>query len=52
MSKTREEDRETGDDRARRILGPRGVPDGKDTSKLTKNEEQQMPRSVDPGHTA
>lgn len=53
MSKNeREGDRETEDERARRILGPRGVPGGKDTSKLTKNEAEQMPKSIDPGHTA
>jgi len=48
----REEGRETEDDRARRKLGPRGVPGREDTSKLTKNEKEQMPKPVDPGHTA
>jgi hypothetical protein len=48
----RERDRETEDDRARRKLGPRGVPGGNGTSKLTKNEAEQMPKPVDPGHTA
>jgi len=48
----READRETEDDRSRRKLGPRGVPGGKDTSKLTRNEAEQMPKPVDPGHTA
>ena len=48
----REDGRETEDDRVRRELGPRGVPGEPDRSKLTKNEKEQMPKPLDPGHTA
>ena len=45
-------ERETEDDMARRKLGPRGVPGGKDPSKMTPQREEQTPKPLDPGHTA
>lgn len=49
----REEDRPTEDDEARKKLGPRGVPEGKDTAKLTPQRKKKTPKSGDfDGHTA
>ena len=42
---TREEDRLTKDEIARRKLGPRGVPGGQDTAKMTPQQEQNMPKT-------
>ena len=48
-----EEERETEDQIARRNLGPRGVPGAADTAKMTRQEQQQMPKSGKfDGHTA
>ena len=41
-------ERETEDDMARRKLGPRGVPGGKDPSKMTPQQEEQTPKPLDP----
>lgn len=50
---TREEERETEDQMARRKLGPRGVPDGDDTAKMTPQSEQELPKAGEfDGHTA
>jgi hypothetical protein len=50
---TREEERLTEDEMARRKLGPRGVPDVKDTATMTPQEEKQLPKSGEfDGHTA
>jgi hypothetical protein len=50
---TREEERETEDQIARRKLGPRGVPGAADTAKMTPQQEQEMPKSGEfDGHTA
>jgi hypothetical protein len=50
---TREEERQTEDDIARRKLGPRGVPGGQDTSKMTPQQEKNIPRTGNfDGHTA
>lgn len=40
------------DDIARAQLGPRGVPGKPDTARMTPQQEKNMPKSVDPGHTA
>ena len=40
---TREEDRQTEDDIARKNLGPRGVPGAPDTAKMTPQEEKNSP---------
>ncbi len=49
----REEDRPTEDDMARNKLGPRGVPGGKDTAKMTPQREKKTPKSGGfDGHTA
>lgn len=51
---TREEDRQTEDEIARKNLGPRGVPGGApDTAKMTPQEEKNIPKSGEfDGHTA
>jgi hypothetical protein len=49
----REEERPTEDDIARRKLGPRGVPGGEDTAKMTKQDEKNIPKTGRfDGHTA
>ncbi len=49
----REEERLTEDETARRKLGPRGVPDGQDTAKMTPQQEKNIPKTGDfNGHTA
>lgn len=51
--KVGEEERLTEDEIARRKLGPRGVPGAKDTAEMTRQEEQQLPKSGEfDGHTA
>jgi hypothetical protein len=42
----------TEDDIARAQLGPRGVPGQPDTAKMTPQQEKNMPKDIDPGHTA
>ena len=50
---TREEERLTEDDIARRKLGPRGVPGALDTAKMTPQQEKNMPKTGEfDGHTA
>ena len=50
---TREEERLTEDESARRKLGPRGVPGGQDTAKMTPQQEKNIPKTgVFDGHTA
>lgn len=50
---TREEERLTEDDGARRKLGPRGVPGAPDTAKMTPQQEKNIPKTGDfDGHTA
>jgi hypothetical protein len=50
---TREDERLTEDEIARRNLGPRGVPGAEDTAKMTKQEEKNIPKTGDfDGHTA
>ncbi len=50
---TREEERLTEDDIARNKLGPRGVPGGPDTSKMTPQQEKNIPKTGRfDGHTA
>ena len=50
---TREEDRQTEDEIARKNLGPRGVPAAPDTAKMTPQEEKNIPKSGEfDGHTA
>jgi hypothetical protein len=39
------------DDMARALLGPRGVPGKPDTARMTPQQEKNMPKHVDPGHT-
>jgi hypothetical protein len=51
--RTREEDRQTEDEIARKNLGPRGVPGAADTAKMTPQEEENIPKSGEfDGHTA
>lgn len=50
---TREEERLTEDEIARRKLGPRGVPGDQDAAKMTPQEEKNIPRTGHfDGHTA
>jgi hypothetical protein len=50
---TREEDRLTEDEIARRKLGPRGVLGEPDTAKMTPQQETELPKSgAFDGHTA
>ena len=53
LRETREEDRPTEDESARIKLGPRGVPGGVDTAKMTPQQEKNIPRTgAFDGHTA
>lgn len=48
-----EDERPTEDDIARKKLGPRGVPGGEDTAKMTPQREKKTPKSGKfDGHTA
>jgi hypothetical protein len=48
-----EDERPTEDDIARQKLGPRGVPDGQDTAKMTPQRDKKTPKSGNfDGHTA
>jgi hypothetical protein len=50
---TREDERPTEDDLARKKLGPRGIPEGEDTAKMTPQREKKTPKSGSfDGHTA
>lgn len=50
---TREEDRLTEDEIARRKLAPRGVPAGEDTAKMTPQLAKNISKTGDfDGHTA
>ena len=52
-SGTREEDRQTEDESARKRLGPRGVPGTPDTARMTPQEGKNIPMSGEfDGHTA
>jgi hypothetical protein len=51
--KVKENERLTEDEMARRKLGPRGVPGGQDETKMTRQEEEQLPKTgAFDGHTA
>jgi len=48
-----EDERQTEDESARRRLGPRGVPGGPDTAKMTPQQQKNIPKTGDfDGHTA
>jgi hypothetical protein len=48
-----EEERPTEDEIARKKLGPRGVPGGQDTAKMTPQQQKNIPKTGDfDGHTA
>jgi hypothetical protein len=50
---TREEERETEDQMARRELGPRGEPGEPDPAKMTPQREKKLPKSGKfDGHSA
>jgi len=50
---TREEERLTEDEMARRKLGHRGVPGGEDNAKMTPQQAKNIPKTGDfDGHTA
>ncbi len=49
----RDDERPTEDDIARSKLGPRGVPGGPDTAKMTPQQEKNIPKTGRfDGHTA
>ena len=53
LRQTRNLERETEDQIARRILGPRGQPGAADTAKMTPQGEKELPKSGEfDGHTA
>jgi spore coat protein CotH len=53
MARATSEERLTEDEIARRKLGPRGVPGGPDTAKMTPQQEKNIPKTgVFDGHTA
>ena len=48
-----EEERLTEDEIARRKLGPRGVPGGEDSAKMTPQQEKNIPKDGEfDGHVA
>ena len=48
-----EEERFTEDEIARRKLGPRGVPGGEDSAKMTPQQEKYLPKEDEfDGHVA
>ena len=52
-NKNSEEERLTEDEIARRILGPRGVPGGPDTAKMTPQQAKNITKTGEfDGHTA
>jgi hypothetical protein len=46
------EERPTEDEITKKDLGPRGVPGEKPRDRLTPDAREQMPKPLDPGHTA
>jgi hypothetical protein len=44
--------RPTEDDIAKAKLGPLGVPGGPDKAPVANEDELQIPKALDPGHTA
>jgi hypothetical protein len=40
------------DERQREKLGPRGIPGKPDEAEMTPQQEKNIPKNVDPGHTA
>jgi hypothetical protein len=44
--------RPTEDDIAKAKLGPLGVPGGADKAPVADEDELQIPKALDPGHTA
>ena len=47
-----EKERQTEDEIQREHLGPRGVPGQPDPAKMTPQQEKNIPKSLEPGHTA
>jgi hypothetical protein len=50
--KAQEGDRVTEDDIAKAKLGPLGVPGAPDKAPIADADKLQIPRALDPGHTA
>ena len=48
----RDGDRPTEDDIAKAKLGPQGVPGKPDKSPIAYEDTLQLPKALDPGHTA
>jgi hypothetical protein len=52
VRQNRDDDRPTEDDVARSRLGSRGNEGKPDSPRMTEAEREQIPTSLDPGHTA
>jgi hypothetical protein len=52
MPKVREEDRVTEDDIAKKELGEQGVPGRPPKPPIADEDELDIPKTIDPGHTA
>jgi hypothetical protein len=52
MPKVREEDRVTEDDIAKKELGEQGVPGKPPKAPIADEDELDIPKTIDPGHTA
>jgi hypothetical protein len=51
-SQLRDDDRPTEDDIAKRKLGEQGIPGKPPKSPVADEDELQIPKHIDPGHTA
>jgi hypothetical protein len=52
VRQARDDDRPTEDDIAKAKLGPQGVPGKPDKPPIADEDELQLPKALDPGHTA
>jgi hypothetical protein len=52
VRQARDDDRPTEDDIAKAKLGPQGVPGKPDKSPTADEDKLQLPKALDPGHTA
>jgi hypothetical protein len=52
VRQARDDDRPTEDDIAKAKLGPQGVPGQPDKQCMVDEDRLQLPKGLDPGHTA
>jgi hypothetical protein len=45
-------EKKTEDEIQRDQLGPRGIPGGEDSARMTPQREKETPKNIDPGHPA